>query len=359
MRLPLEKPQPSIDTFVRTIRGEVVPSRPPLVELFLDYDIVKHVSELLLERVWVEPGDSRESQAAFLRNWIEVYHRMGYDYLRMSGSLDFLTVSRKAEDKSLSSGTRSWTENTGPISTWEDFERYPWPDPDGCDLWPYEFVANNLPEGMGLFVCPTSGFLEIPLDHLIGYESLCLLLFDQPDLVEAVFKRVGEIIYRFYERTLGLPGLAGFFQGDDMGFKTATLIAPDALRGLSLPWHQKLAQLAHDNGMLYLLHSCGNLEQIMEDLITGVRIDARHSFEDEGNPVIPFKQKYGTRIGVLGGVDLDKLCRLEETDLRKYVRGIIDACLPGGRFALGSGNSVASYVPLKNYLVMVEECLNY
>jgi len=286
---------------------------------------------------------------------------MGYDYVRLSGGLDFPGKGRSGEDTApLSRKTRNWAEEgAGPISTWQDFETYPWPDPVKSDLSDYEFVANNLPEGMGLFLCPTGGFLEMPLDTLFGYQNLCYLVYDNPELVAAVFDKVGNIIYGFYERLLSLPNIYGFFQGDDMGFKTGTLIAPDELRRYVLPWHKRLAGLAHQHKLLYLLHSCGNLEEIMGDLIDEVKIDGRHSFEDEGNPVVDFKRKYGSRTAVLGGIDVDKLCRMPEDVLRSHVRQIIETCLPGGRFALGSGNTVANYVPLSNYFAMVEEGLNF
>ncbi|MFO8007325.1 MAG: hypothetical protein R6V05_06265 [Candidatus Brocadiia bacterium] len=45
---------------------------------------------------------------------------------------------------------------------------------------------------------------------------------------------------------------------------------------------------------------------------------------------------------------------MPETELRQYVRGILGRCTPG-RFALGSGNTVASYTPVRNYLDMIEE----
>jgi uroporphyrinogen decarboxylase len=361
LRAPLEKPKPDIESFVKVIRGETAPARPPLVELFLDYEVVREISRTYLGRQWVEPGDSRDSQAAYLKNWTEVYYRMGYDYVRITGGLDFPGKSRVAEDTAdLSRGSRGWAEEgSGPISSWSDFEQYPWPHPDSADLWAYEFVARNLPEGMGVFVCPASGFFEIPLHSLFGYANLCYLLHDDPKLVEAVFQRVGGIIYGFYERLLGLPNLHGFFQGDDMGFKTGTLVSPGFLREHVLPWHKKLAELAHEHELLYLLHACGNLEQITEDLIGDVGIDARHSFEDEGNSVIDFKRKYGDRVAVLGGIDVDRLCRMPEDDLRRYVRSVIEICLPGGRYALGSGNTVCNYVPIPNYLAMVEEGLNF
>ena len=143
-----------------------------------------------------------------------------------------------------------------------------------------------------------------------------------------------------------------------MGFKTATLIDPKFLRKYIFPWNKKMAQLAHDNDLLYFLHSCGNIESLMEDLIEDVKIDAKHSFEDEIMPVTQFKGKYGKRIAILGGVDVDKLCRLGETELRAYVRNIIDTCMQGGGYALGSGNSVTNYIPLENFFIMLDEGLN-
>ncbi|MCC6697832.1 MAG: hypothetical protein IT365_19555 [Candidatus Hydrogenedentes bacterium] len=361
MKVPLAKPSPDIKRFVAVIRGEIRPERPPLAELFLDHEVERTIAQSHLGLEWVEPAPDRETMAAYLRNRTEVYYRMGYDYIRVIGGVDFPGKYIDAADTAgLSRGNRSWANETcGPIASWEDFESYPWPDPAKGDLWHYEYAAKNLPEGMGLIVCPTSGFLEIPLDTLLGYQNLCYLIMEQPDLVEAVFQRVGEIIYGMYERLLGLPNLHGFFQGDDMGFKTGTLLSPDHLRTYVLPWHKKLAALAHQHGLVYLLHSCGNLTDIIPDLIDDVKIDARHSYEDEGNSVVDFKQRYGGRVAILGGVDVDKMARLPEPELRAHVRKILDTCVPGGRYAFGSGNTVCNYVPIENYFAMIEEAMNY
>ena len=94
-------------------------------------------------------------------------------------------------------------------------------------------------------------------------------------------------------------------------------------------------------------------------LIKDVKIDALHSFEDVCCPIIEYKKRYGSRIAVLGGVDMDKLCRLDEENLRKYVKNILEECMTGGRFALGAGNTIANYVPLKNYFIMLDEGLKW
>jgi uroporphyrinogen decarboxylase len=360
-QLPLRNPKPDIDAFKKIILGEALPERVHFAELFLDYEISESIGTDLLGQKWAVPEKDRDSRRKYWDNLIEVYYRLGYDYIRVSGGITFPRRIRSAKDTAaISKKNRIWAEEgTGPISCCEEFEKYPWPSLESVDLWDYEYVSTHLPEGMGLFVCPTSGFLEVPLDTLMGYETLSILLYDDSGLVEAVIEKAAGLIIGFYRKLIGLPHLAGFFQGDDMGFKSSTLISPASLRKLILPWHKKLAELAHENGLLYMLHSCGNLDSIMEDLITDVGIDAKHSFEEEASPVKTYKKKYGDKIALLGGIDVDWLCRLPEDDLRRYIRDTLDTCMQGGRYALGSGNTVCNYVPVKNYLIMLEEGLNW
>ena len=361
----LRKPQPDREEFRKVILKRTVPSRVPLFELHIDREIIRYFTENFFNGQWVEPAEAkdRKTQEKVLKNNILCWHNLGYDYLRLtadfrfSASLSFASRNRSAGDTAgLSRGTRKWVEEgKGAITSWEDFENYPWPNPDDVNLWPFEFTAENLPEGMGILATFSQGIFEVLANELFGLESLGYLIYDNPELVAAVTDRVGELICACYQKALGLNNLIGFVQGDDMGFKTATLVSPDVLRKYILPWHKKLAQLAHENNLLYILHSCGNLETITEDLITDVKIDAKHSFEDTIMPVAEFKRRYGNRIAVLGGVDVNKLCMLNEVELRSYVRKILDECMPGGGYALGTGNSVANYIPAENYLAMLDE----
>ncbi len=367
MRIPLKNPRPDIENFKKAILREKAPERPPFVELHIDKEIVQEIVETKLDREWVSPTtDDRKAQAACLRNYIAVHYRLGDDFVRLTGQfrfssgLHFTSEMREVTDTaSLSRGERQWTEEgAGAISSWEDFEKYPWPSLDEVDPWAMDFTSENLPEGMGILACPCQGVFENGMNTLFGYQNLAYLLYDNPELVKATFDRTGELVYSYYKSMSGMENLAGFGQGEDMGVNTNTLISADALREYILPWHKKIAQLAHDNDLIYILHACGNLESIMEDLIEDVKIDAKHSYEDAIMPVTEFKKKYGDRVGVMGGVDVDNMCRLEEAELRAYVRNIIDECKPNGGYALGSGNSVANYVPLENFFIMLDEGLS-
>jgi uroporphyrinogen decarboxylase len=140
-----------------------------------------------------------------------------------------------------------------------------------------------------------------------------------------------------------------------MGFRTGLMISPDDTREFILKAHRRLAAMAHAAGRPYLLHACGNLHDIIDDLIDDVKIDGKHSFEDTIEDICDAKHRYGSRTALLGGIDVDFLCRENEKAVRARVRTTCETCMPGGGFCLGTGNSVANYIPLDNYLAMLDE----
>ena len=83
--------------------------------------------------------------------------------------------------------------------------------------------------------------------------------------------------------------------------------------------------MIHQAGKPFLLHSCGQLEKIMDDLIDDVKIDAKHSFEDVIMPVTEAKRRWGDRVALLGGVDVDYLCRHSPEEIMEYTKR--DGCL--------------------------------
>jgi uroporphyrinogen decarboxylase len=328
-----------------------------LVEYLVDEAVMRPVVTGLLERPWTDYGPDRDSREAWLSNFIELWHRLGYDFIRFEAGLPFLENQVLAEDPSRT-GPRAWAdEHRGLIRSREDFERYPWPKVEEFDFGPFEYLGRRRPEGMGLLVSHAGGVFE-HLSWIMSLEGLCFALEDDPKLVEAVTERLGALITDFIRRLLEIDGVAGLFPGDDLGFRSATLVRPQVLRKLILPWHRRWAALAHERKLPYFLHSCGNLELVMEDLIDDVGLDGKHSFEDAIIPAETFQGRYGNRLAVLGGVDLNILARGSEEDVRRRTRALIETCGRRGRFAVGSGNSIPSYVPPANYLAMVDEALS-
>jgi uroporphyrinogen decarboxylase len=359
MQIPLEKPQPDCRKAIDHLMGRIRLERPPLVEYIVDEAVIRPVLARM-GRTWV---DSSVDFTGWMDNFAAFYQAMGYSLIKFELSLPFETYHLLAPDTApYVQRERAWNDqHRGVITCWADFERYPWPKVEDFDFSPFEILNRRLPEGMGLMLSHAGGPFE-KLSDLMSYEGLCLALYDHMALVQAVQERVGELMERFYIHLLDLDQVVALFPGDDMGFRSGTLISPDHLRALCLPWHRKYASLAHENGLPYFLHSCGRLVNIMDDLIDQVGIDGKHSYEDAILPVDEFQAYYGGsepgNIAVLGGLDLNILAAGTQAEVRARTRALIDTCNPRGRYAIGSGNSIPSYIPVENYLAMVAEALD-
>lgn len=361
----IQNPLPDIGTFSNVLTGKIKPEKVYLAELFADPEVMQWITEDVIGKKWVSaPVDisNRSQIEAHLLCQIEYWYRMGYDYIRVNGGADFVDTSQKAKEPSSKMGRkeRNWANmHSGPIQNFDDFEKYPWPEIKDENLWTYEFVADNLPEGMGLMACPSSGFLEIPTEAIIGYESLAMMIYDKPELVKAVFDKVRDILLGAYRKIVSIPKLVGFFQGDDMGFKTGTLFSPEFLKEYSLPSHKMAAELAHKHNKIYMLHSCGKLDEIIDYLIDEVKIDAKQSYEDVITPVEEFYSRFSNRVAVLGGLDVNLLAGADETTVRHRSREILDKCVPNGRYAFGSGNTITNYCKKENILAMFDEAFDW
>lgn len=359
--LPIAHPKPDIKRFIQVLSGKAKTSAPPLVEYIVDDAVMKPVVTGMLGRDWVDWVDDcpgRKTQKIYLDNFIEFWLHMGYDFVRFEQSLPFKLKKIFATDTAPGSvNQRAWAEeHSGSIQSWDDFELYPWPSVEEMDFFPFEYLNARLPEGMGLLACHAGGIFE-HLSWVMSLEGLCLALIENPGLVMAVSKRIGSLFLRFYKHLLELDRISAIFAGDDMGFRTGTLVSPVDLRKYCLPWHRQFAAMAHERRLPYWLHSCGNLDAIMDDLIVDVRIDGKHSFEDAIMPVEEFQSRYGNKIAVLGGLDVNILASSTPEQVRQKTRALIENCNRRGRYAIGSGNSIPSYVPVENYLAMVDEAL--
>lgn len=352
----LEKPCPDVIRFIDHLLGKEQLPTPPLMEFLVDDSIMRRVNTEVLGRTWVVPGMDRESQIAYLDNVIAFWKELGYDYVRMEMALPFPARANSTQNTAADNpGMRTWVdEKKGAITNWQDFEAYPFPDVSKFDFFALEYLNLHVPEGMGLILSHGGGIFE-RTSWIFSMEGLCYSLADDPALVQAVSERVGNLQLQFYRQILDLDRVAAIFPGDDMGFKTATLISPRDLRRYFLPWHKKYAGLAHEKSLPYFLHSCGNILKIMDDLIEDVKIDGKHSYEDAIIPVQQFQQMYKGKIAILGGMDMHFLSTASVGQVKVRTRNLIELCGQAGRYAVGSGNSIADYIPMENYLAMVRE----
>ena len=351
--------QPDWEAFRDCILRKGSPHRVHHIELFLD----REVQDAIAEQYHLLDDLDPDAPSAEYERMIRLQRFIGFDYVRqgidaIEMPLNRLVTSDTA-DIERKAGRSYIDESKGPITTWEEFEAYPWPDPANLTTRGLEWYELHLPDDMCVIGSGGFGHFAEYLTWLMGYETLCFALYDQRDLVEAIADRLLDLYTAVLERILEFDRVKIVWGSDDMGFKTGPMIGPEDLREFVLPGHKRMAQMSHAAGRPYILHSCGNLFTIYDDLIEDVEIDGKHSFEDTIEDVRELKPTIGSQIALLGGIDVDFLCRADESAIRARVRDTLDICLPGGGYCLGTGNSVANYIPLDNYLAMVDEGRRY
>lgn len=312
------------------------------------------ISPEMMEKVLGAPfadlvdGDEADLKAYF-NHYCRFFNTLTYDTV----SFEFC-ITRILPDNGAIMGGKP-----GPIQTRDDFEKYPWDDLPQR-FWDaagrqFDMLAECMPPGMRAVGGVGNGVFEISED-LVGFEYLAYMMVDDPQLFADLYRKIGGLMVNIWEtflaRYAGAYAICRF--GDDLGFKTSTLVSTTTIREHIVPQYRRVIALVHNSGYPFLWHSCGNIFGIMDDVIDA-GIDAKHSNEDIIAPFEEWISLYGDRIGLLGGIDVDILCQ-------KTPEEILARCVDLGKrfrkkahgYALGSGNSIPDYVPVEGYLAMIE-----
>ena len=292
--------------------------------------------------------DMAESREGFRQYW-DFWKITGYDTASMEFGLCGALIGAGALG----------AHQEGCIKNREDFEKYPWEEIPRryFDLYaPYiRNFAKTCPPGMKAVGGVGNGLFEAVQD-IVGYIDLCYIRSDDEELYRDLFCKMGEVEYNIWDRFMAefSDVFCVLRFGDDLGFKQQTLISPDDIRTCIIPVYQKIIERVHRENKPFLLHSCGRIFDVMDDLIHVAKIDAKHSNEDQIAHFSEWVNRYGDRIGNFGGIDTDVLCRCSAEYIREYILDCLNKVKGHGGIAFGSGNSIPDYVPVEGYLAMVE-----
>lgn len=338
--------EPDYNNIVAAARNQWAP-RLPLYEHLVGGKVI---SELVGTRPFdtMFSKDMSESIQGFREYW-DFWRQMGYD----TASMEFGVCG------ALIGGGALGNHKEGCIKNREDFDRYPWAEIPEIFYEKYSPYIRNFaqtcPLGMKAVGGVGNGLFEAVQD-LVGYIDLCYIKSDDEELYDDLFKAMGEVQFKIWNRFM--DEFADVFCvlrfGDDLGFNTMTLISTDDIRRNVIPQYRRIVDKVHSKQKPFLLHSCGNLFQVFDDIISNACIDAKHSNEDNIAHFSVWVERYGDRIGNFGGIDTDVLCSCSPDFIRKYILDCLEKVKGHGGIAFSSGNSIPDYVPTEGYVAMLE-----
>jgi uroporphyrinogen decarboxylase len=235
------------------------------------------ISEKIMEKMlgkefsFLYNGDHRDKKE-FFRVFCAFFRDSGYD------TVSYECCAGPAMPGSGSLGGHK----EGVIKNRSDFKAYPWEKiPDiyfNLNRENFSAFGECLPPGMKGIGGVGNGIFECVQD-ITGFEQLCYIRADDPELYELLFIKTGDMLYKIWEKFLSIFG--DFFcvcrMGDDLGFKSNTLLADEDIRKYIIPQYRRIVNLIHSYDKPFLFHSCGCIFNIMDDIISKAGINAVES----------------------------------------------------------------------------------
>jgi uroporphyrinogen decarboxylase len=324
-----------------------VPDRLPLMEMAIDWQVIRGAGAAdyfdLAERLDLEGVAA--NQVAYLQGVRGAILRHARTFVdpwgvrkRVMGELLPYAVSH-------------------PVRTATDLDRLRPPDPrrDPVLVAVRETARRLRGRRAVVFVAPVDFAASW---NLCGMERLLTSYLEEP-----VFAR--RISAMVLEYGLGLCRLAVsegadvVVLSDDYAHKTGPLMSPAQFREFVLPFLAEAVGAVRDAGALCVKHTDGDVRALMDDIV-GTGVDAIGPLEPAaGMDLGEVKRTYGSRVSVVGNLDVDLLCRGSVEEVRSAARMLIESVSPGGGHVLSSGNTITSAVRSGNFVAMVRAARDF
>lgn len=240
----------------------------------------------------------------------------------------------------------------GMIRTEADVEMMQFPDPHDDRLYEgaRSFIQGR--EDYSAWFVTRVGVSPTYLS--MGFENFSIALFENRKLLEAVLDRYFDWTAVVAERVCNM-GFDVFVSTDDMAFNTAPFFSPKMFREVFLPRYRRLAEII---SIPWIMHSDGNIYPFLNDIVS-LGVAGLHPMEKGAVDIRQIKREYGTKICLLGNVDLNILGMGTVADVDAEVKELIRDIAPGGGYIVSSGNSLAGYLIPENVKALTKAVQTY
>ena len=193
-----------------------------------------------------------------------------------------------------------------------------------------------------------------------GMENLLIDYYENPDEVQALHAAVAETECRLLRRAVRELPADGYMISDDLGTQKSLMMSPATFRTFIKPYYVKLWGLSHALGLDNWLHTCGNVDAIIGDLIE-CGLDVLHPLQKHTMDWDDIARKWKGKIAFWVGMDVqDTLINATPEAVRREVRLMRDTFdSPRGGFLYAAGNGIVGGTPLENIEAFLNEIITY
>ncbi len=196
--------------------------------------------------------------------------------------------------------------------------------------------------------------------ELMDMEEFFINMYTNPAVCEAIIERCFAFYHELDRRVFAQnPDCVDmYFIGNDFGSQRALLMAPDMWRKFYKPYVAKLIAQAKQNGCVTAIHSCGDIHEIIGDLID-IGVDAINPIQVNAEHMNPetLVETFRDNCVFFGGVDENEILKFgTEQQVRDETRRMIEVLGKYGRYIVAASHDyILPEIPARNVVAMFEE----
>jgi len=202
--------------------------------------------------------------------------------------------------------------------------------------------------GDGKFVTYSAAMGYDQFQSYIKTEELLILLVEDPEWAKDMFRTHAILLIEMAKIMMEYGfKFDGAFLYNDMGYRNGLLFSPRTYQEVLQETDAMVCEFFHKNNMPVILHSCGNVKELIPYLIDA-GFDCLQPLEVKaGMDLLELKPEYGDKISFMGGIDVRKMTdpvAIEEEISRKF-----EVAKKGGGYIYHSDHSIPKNISFEDY----------
>lgn len=192
-----------------------------------------------------------------------------------------------------------------------------------------------------------------------GIENFLADMAGAPEFAKKLLNKIISKNLVMLENIVAIPEIDGVLLGSDWGSQKNMLMNPDTWREMIAPGEQKEYDLIKSEGKDVWIHSCGNIEQIIPDLVE-MGVDVLNPVQPECMDIYKLKDNFGEKLTFWGGISTQQTLPYGTPDeVRTESRKVIEYMSKGGGYISSPAQTLQDDVPLENIFALMETCQSY
>ena len=190
---------------------------------------------------------------------------------------------------------------------------------------------------------------------ICGHENLLIGMVSDPEWIRDMAQTYADLNIHLMEILFAEAGKPdGLWLYEDMGFRAHPFMSPEMYRELIQPFHRRVIDFAHGQGLKVIMHSCGFVEPLLPDMIEA-GIDCLEAMEVKaGMDLLRIYQNFGEKIALMGGLDVRPVGQNDRNGIRRELESKIPFVKGRNGFILHSDHSIPESAEYDSYCYFLE-----